>query len=58
MADNTSKFRVNYGYAIKGKLRAGALILDAKNIQEAKEKANKQLGEEYDWHQVNSIKQV
>jgi len=52
------KYRANYGYAVKGKLRSGALIIEAKDIREAKVEANKQLAAEYDWHQLNSIIQL
>lgn len=49
------KFKVNYGYAVKSKLRTGSLILDAKDREECKKLASKQLGEEYDWYQLNAI---
>lgn len=49
-------YRINYGYSIKGKLRSGALILDCKDTTEARKQAAKQLAEEHDWFQINSIK--
>lgn len=58
MAEKLPTYRINYGYAVKGKLRSAALILNAKNLTEAKEAAVKQLNEEYDWHNITSIKQV
>lgn len=50
-----AKFKVNYGYAVKNKLRTGSLILDAKDRATAKDLAVKQLSEEYDWSQINAI---
>lgn len=55
---NLKKFRVNYGYSVKGKLRSGALIIDAKDLTDAKNKAVQQLSDEYDWYNINSIKTV
>jgi len=49
------KFKVNYGFAVKGKIRSGALLIEAKDIKAAKDEANKQLSAEHDWHQLNSV---
>lgn len=54
--EKQTTYRVNYAYAVKGKLRSGALILNCKDIADARELATKQLKEEYDWFQVNSIR--
>lgn len=55
---NSIKFKVNYGYAIRGKLRTGALIIDATDAKDAQKKANATLAAEHDWHQLNSIVQL
>jgi len=48
------KFRLNYGYSINGKLRSGALIIDAKDRKDAIAQAKKTLDAEQDWYQINS----